>query len=470
MGLLGSQLRGITLITGAILVGSPFAFGQSADGTEATEKEFISILDVAPAVYYGLKRMPKFYGDPNMDPATVDGRLLDRQYLFGSLGGLRTQAAENGLVVDAGVTQVVQGSANGTSDGARYYGSADLWAVLDTGRAGLWSGGLIVSHLEGNWGKTVTGTGAVLPLNSDSIMPAEPSALALSELYAVQALPAGFSVLAGKVNFTGLADTNLFANNERSQFLYVGLNNNPILGAFVPYTSLGGAVIKQITEDLSVTGVVTSNNTNAVTPGFEDFGFDTMTYGVAATWTPKFGNLPGNYNALAGYTSKDPLRYDIDERYLFEVLTGQVPAATRTGNYALTLTASQYVWADESVKRSDGLPVGIGLFGRFGIAPEGRNVIDQFYSLGIGGFGGLFGRADDNWGIGWAGTHFSDDLRSDLSAVGVSIDRFEHAIEAYYNVAWTPAARTSLNVQYINSANPAADDAFVIGTRLQLDF
>jgi hypothetical protein len=72
-------------------------------------------------------------------------------------------------------------------------------------------------------------------------------------------------------------------------------------------------------------------------------------------------------------------------------------------------------------------PVGIGIFGRAGLAPTDRNVIDQFYRFGVGGYGMLIpGRGQDRWGIGWAGTHISDDLRRITRGLGKDLDALEH--------------------------------------------
>ena len=234
---------------------------QDPETAAAQDQEgMLALLDVAPMVYWGIKRMPKFYSDRNMDRSTVDGSVHDRQYLFGSLGGLRDRAAESGLVLDGGLTQVVLGAVSGDGDGATYAGSADIWAAFDTGRAGLWPGGYFAAHLEGNWGNTVGGTGAVLPLNTDATMPGLPNSIALSELYLVQGLPGGFSTIIGKLDFGGIADKTFFANDERSQFMYEGLVNNPILGAFLKYTSIGGALAKQFTDDLNVQVLALSNS------------------------------------------------------------------------------------------------------------------------------------------------------------------------------------------------------------------
>ncbi len=111
-------------------------------------------------------------------------------------------------------------------------------------------------------------------------------------------------------------------------------------------------------------------------------------------------------------------------------------------------------------------PPGIGVFGRAGWAPDDRNTIDQFYSFGIGGYGMLIpGRDDDQWGIGWAGSHISSDLRD----FPVGLRSWEHAGEIFYNFWLTPAAHLTLNGQVIRPANDSLDTAFTLGARLQQD-
>ena len=429
----------------------------------------ISILDVAPASYYGFKRMPKYYSDPNMDAKTVDGSLLERQYLLGSFGGVRTRMAENGLIVGGGVTQVYQNNISGDGDNSAYAGSADLWLALDTGRKGWWSGGLIVSHVEGNWGNSLDGTGALLPGNADATMPGTLSSFALSELYLVQALPNEFTAIIGKVDWAGTADTSLFANNERFQFLNEGLINNAVLGAFVPYTSMGGALAKQLTPELSASLVAFSSDSEATRSGFDTFGLDAFTYAFTMGWTPTFGKLPGNYNFIIGASSKDVAAYDVDSQYLIEEIGGLAPIEQKDGNYAFTISGSQYLWVDDVVNRRDGRPAGIGPFFRFGIGPDDRNLIDQFYSLGVGGTIGPFGRVNDSWGIGWAGTHISSEFRRDAGLLGINVNDMEQAFEAYYSFVLTPAITASAHIQYVDPANRSADSLTVVAARLQID-
>jgi carbohydrate-selective porin OprB len=465
---------------------SPTAATSAADEAETSDsedKKLISLLDAEPSIYNGIIRYPKYYGDPNM----VRGDLFERSHLLGDWGGARDDLAASGLIVDFGLTQVFQGVVSGDSDDdTSYVGSADLWLGLDTGRAGLWSGGLIFAHGEANWGDPLTGTGAILPLNGEAIAPGEPDSIALSEIYLTQALSEQVLLIAGKVDWAAWADTSFFANNERTQFLYEGLVNNAMLGPFVPYTSWGAFMVVQVAQEHAVGFLVAQNAGRATVTGFNDFSMDEMTFAAAYTFSPKFGDLPGLYEFVGAYTSKDSFGFAIDERYLFGTDLTDVVAllpTTAEDNYAFIFTGSQYLWVRDGAqrKRSDPVnyatarreninPVGFGLSARFGISPSDRNVIDQFYKFGIGGWGGILGRDDDNWGIGWAGSHISSDLREIAGRAGRDLDDFEHGVEAFYNFALTPAAHLSGHVQWINPIDSTKDDVVTLSARLQLDF
>jgi carbohydrate-selective porin OprB len=116
-------------------------------------------------------------------------------------------------------------------------------------------------------------------------------------------------------------------------------------------------------------------------------------------------------------------------------------------------------------------PVGIGIFARAGFAPKNRNFIDQFYSFGIGGYGMLIpGRDRDRWGVGWSGTHISNDVRSLARILRKKLDTLEHSFEAFYNFEVTPAAHLTMNVQVTDSTLESVDTSTAVSFRLQLDF
>jgi carbohydrate-selective porin OprB len=463
------------------------ALGQVTDAPAAKDA-MVSLAAAAPELYYSLRRYPEFYGDPNTVIGNVweIGSLWDRTQLLGNWGGLRDQATDHGVYLDVSITQFLQGNvAGGVNRGpARYNGTADYWLTLDSGKAGLWPGGALFVHAESSWqakkSDNVNGdTGSLVPANFDATMPSngESQAIALPELYFAQGLPGNLLLLVGKLNFAGIGDQSMFANNERTQFLYTGLVNNPILGSFVPYTPLGLALAWAPSKEHNVALLGVQGTGNGTTSGFDNFN-GAYSAGIQYTYAPTIaGRLPGNYRFIVAYSSKDLVNFNVDNRQLIGEIIGLVPVSKKTNNYGVMVSFDQYLWtrdageAPTDAPSRKGLPpVGVGLFFRAGWEPQDRNVIDQFYSFGIGGYGGLPGRDRDQWGLGWAGTHVSGDLRKDLSVLGRRANAFENGFEAFYNFAVTPATHVSLNLQVIKSASPSVDTAVVLGARFQFDF
>ena len=445
---------------------------ESASQTENSEG-MLSLAEKAPELIHAVRRYPKFYGDKN----TVHGGIFERSYLFGDMWGVRDTLVDHGINIDIGVTQVFQWNVSGGRDiGSRYNGSGDLWVNFDTGKMGLWPGGNIYLHAETYWGTSVQkGVGSLIPVNFDSMMPDadKKGSSALSEFYLLQGLPGNLLFAIGKLDLASLADTNAFANNERTQFLNTSLVNNPMLGVFAPYTAAAaGLVWAAPSKKHTLLAIVNNNAESAMTSGFNTLSMENTNFGTQYQFSPKIGGLPGNYRLIGSYTSKDATDYATSNRLLWEELVlGGLP--TKTDNYAIMINFDQYLYLkDEKTK------VGWGIFGRGGWSPKNRNAIDQFYSFGIGGKGLVIPRREsDSWGIAYAGSHFSSDFRGDLRTLGVSAEDFEHAFEAFYNIMVTPAIHLSLDAQYILDPFGAAigkagadNHAFVLGSRLQLDF
>lgn len=177
------------------------------------------------------------------------------------------------------------------------------------------------------------------------------------------------------------------------------------------------------------------------------------------------------------YGTKNSADFNVNSQDLIGEIIGKVPVQKKENNYCVMGNIGQYLWTrDANQKPADaplrkGLPpVGVGIFARAGWEPQDRNVIDQFYSFGVGGYGGIPGRDRDQWGLGWAGSHISGDLRNDLIVLGRQANKFENAFETFYNIAVTPATHLSLDCQVIKSAASRVDTAVVLGTRLQFDF
>jgi len=194
------ELRGkICVLALFVSIGGVFPNPLKADtGAEVAgshpTKPMLSLIDVAPQLYKTAKRSWTFYGDAN----TTQGSFSQRSHLLGNISGNRDTLIEHGVYLDVGVTQFLQGNLSGgerESPDPRYNGSTDLWLWLDTGKAGLWSGGAVFVHGEGQWDRNRginQDVGSTLPANQDATMPSpdpDASRWALSEWYLLQALP-----------------------------------------------------------------------------------------------------------------------------------------------------------------------------------------------------------------------------------------------------------------------------------------
>lgn len=456
--------------------------GRDATGsTDHSGNKRFSLIEAAPALYWTAKRDPKFYGDPN----TTHGSLRERSFLFGEPGGTRDRLNDNGVYFDASVTQFLQGNVSGgarTSSSPRYNGSADAWLWIDTAKAGLWDGGALFAHSEVNWATDMNAdVGSMLPANFDAVMPAAPATqVALSELYLIQSLSEKWVGAVGKIDMAAWADVNMFANNERTQYQYTGLVSNAIAGVFFPYTTLGAWLTWTPSKAHTLTAVYAQSEGSATVSGFDTLFNGNNSYAGQWIYRTKLGDKPGQYVLAAAYSSKTVQGFALNSRFQVRPISPSVDDVvrvptldTKSNNYAVIGNFSQFFWTKplppgSGRPRKELPPVGVGLFGRFGWAPEDRNVITQFYSLGVGGYGMLIpGRDYDQWGVGWAGSYISSDLR-DLP--GRAFRSWEHAVELFYSFAVTPAANLSLNAQVIEPAIAANDTAFTFGARLKVDF
>lgn len=408
------------------------------------------------------------------------GSLWERPKLTGDWGGLRDELAEMGITLDVGLTQIHQGNAHGgasTNNAFRYSGSTDYTLTLDTEKLGLWKGGTILLNAETKWGDGIQNkVGSLLPLNFDAFKPGfgEGCMMTLSEYILFQSLFDGKLIfIAGKLDGARAFDRNVFANDERTQFMNVALRNNPIIGFFAPYTTLGAGFVFNATDWLTTTVAVLDSDGSA-----KRTGFDTAFHGPANTTVVKeisahvkpFG-LDGNQRVGVLLTNKDmqhhqpvspfrqtgPLLYNLMGAKLFGKVAKLLPYETSSSNCGMYYSFDQYLYQE-----AEDPSQGVGLFGRFGWARQSVTPIAHFYSMGVGGKGVLPERDRDTFGVGY----FYSDLSNDLPYWFHS----EQGIEAYYNIQVTPWLHISPDLQVI--VNPGGtgekDVAVVYGMRFQI--
>jgi porin len=110
--------------------------------------------------------------------------------------------------------------------------------------------------------------------------------------------------------------------------------------------------------------------------------------------------------------------------------------------------------------------LGMGIFYRFSYTPEDRSAYNIYLSGGVGGHGVIPGRPHDRFGVGSYWLKESSDLdKQPGNLVGDEV-----GLEAFYNFAITPWLQLSADAQWISPGIRSSDDAWVLGTRLNIRF
>jgi porin len=178
----------------------------------------------------------------------------------------------------------------------------------------------------------------------------------------------------------------------------------------------------------------------------------------------KFNVEPCGYEGTQrvgyAYSNKDFDKLDPDHRIN---LPNGAGTSTKQDDYVFWYNFDQYIFTEQ-----DDPTQGIGLFGRYGYSTGEANVLDEFYSFGIGGKGLVEGRDEDTCGLGYYYAGVSDDYSkaSNLS--------HEQGIEIYYAAQVTKSIQITQTLQWIGDPGAGGvktnGDAVVLGLRLQMDF
>jgi porin len=386
-------------------------------------------------------------------PAGYGGSWTEWPKMTGDWGGARTALEDKGIKLDLGITQIVQENMHGgasTNGAIKYSGSGDLTLTLDLAKltGGAWAGGTIVLNAEPKWGNGVNrDVGSLLPVNMDAIKPGTQQScmMTLSEFFIQQVLFEGkLILLAGMLDGSRAFDKNEFADDERTKFMNVGLRNYPVLGSFLPYTTMGGGIIVNPLDWLSIRTAVTDSDGRAGHTGFDTaFHGDTNTT-LLHEWdfTVKPFGQTGHQRVGFVWSSEN---------------TPQIgnPAETNKDNVAVYYNFDQYLCT-----KAEDPTQGFGVFGRFGWAQRFANAIEYFYSLGVGGKGLIPTRAKDTYGVGWYFTNLSNQIPLTQ----------ESGIEMYYNIEIFPWLHVSPDFQIIcDPGGGGRDTALVGGIRCQMD-
>src|SRR5215468_1399763 len=204
-----------------------------------------SLTNLAPVL------LPYFNNGPVFGlPGTVTGNFWERTQFSGDWGGVRTDLARRGLFFDLYSVSAYQDvPSGGLKTGGAFVQNTQLSINVDTGRAGLWSGGLLHLTLNSRDGSSspretltagssvpqYTGLAFPGPFFVHNVLP--------TEYFLVQSLAPKFSVLLGKIEVLTICDQTLFGNSYKFDFANLNLNKNPMALNFYNTTSLSAVGI-----------------------------------------------------------------------------------------------------------------------------------------------------------------------------------------------------------------------------------
>ncbi|HSF33471.1 MAG TPA: carbohydrate porin [Candidatus Tectomicrobia bacterium] len=414
---------------------------------------------------------------PQLD--NYSGDVWSRPGLTGDWGSLRNTLAKRGINLDVDLVHSLQGlNAGGSlrnqdSVQYRYGGHAEYLLNVDTGKLGLWPGGFLKIKGESQFGSYLQGkhTGALLAPDAAALYPLPfDEETTLTSVVFTQFLAKSFGIYLGKLDtFSG--DANAFAHEWKTQFMNVGFGPNPVTFNTIPYSTLGAGFLLLPTESVVFNFSALSPGGTANSAGFDELFEDGVALGAELRVEVKPFGLPGHQLIGGTWNSQTYTSLAQDLRTAIPVgslLSGEIPLSSalsevqireQSGSWAVYYNFDQFVYTTTA----DGSQ-GIGIFGRVGFGDRNTNVIEQFYSFGIGGQGMLPGRDRDRFGIGVYYANFSHDLP------GLVLSGDEIGLEIFYNIAATNWLYVTPDIQVIEPAGQRASTAFLTGLRVQMRF
>lgn len=459
--------RAVCMAAGAMLSASPMSLGQSAGGEQASPTP--ATASAGTEASSGILPIPDYTGD-----------LWTRRALLGDFNGGRTSLANKGIQFGLDWNQSVQSVIDGGRDeDTEYGGTLDYNLTLDLMRMGVMPGAVIKLRGESRYGESVNAdAGPIIPANTDFMMPLtseleDEVPFALTTLTYLQFFSESFGVFAGKFD-TLDGDPNEFASGRGlTQFQNMNFMMSPGLLVTVPYSTLGGGLLWKPAPRITLTTAILTTADSSTTTGFDKIG-DGWTLTAEAQFQYELGRQPGGLNIGGSYAWAQDFQ-SIGRRFVFQPGEGITAVDDQDDSWALYASAWQYLFSDEpaaaapaGLNLTDGAPDrrGFGVFGRVGFADEDTNPSDWTASGGIGGRGLFPGREHDLYGAGY----FYDSLQTRRLLSVLGVEDHSHGFEAFYNIAITPAAGLTFDVQVLNAATDNLDTAVVLGARLLLRF
>ncbi len=398
------------------------------------------------------------------DRIDYGGNLWDRPALTGNWGDLRQKLMDRGVKISSGLTQTMQGnSSGGTERKLMYTGLLDYGIEFDTEKMGLWPGGYLKIRGKTQYGHSDNSiAGSLSPVNAANVLPfLDQAQTALTEFYAMQFLTKWFGVMAGRIE---PRDANIFAHDEREQFMNMAFVINPMFATTVPpCVNMVGNILAPA-KWFNLKTMLLDSEGNAVKVGINTlFERGTSLVQVGEFAVKPFG-LEGHQRLGWTWSNKKrfQMRQDIRQILIDKLVLNTDPQLKQSQrDWLIFYDFDQYLYRIKGAKDR-----GFGVFGRFGYTNSLVSPFRSFYEVGFSAKGIIPCRARDGAGVGY----YFLEISHKIPEVIRKRTHAEQGVEIYYNAALTPWLRVTPDLQIEYSARRKVDTAVVMGLRTQMDF
>jgi porin len=221
-------------------------------------------------------------------------------------------------------------------------------------------------------------------------------------------------------------------------------------------------------ERWTINSFLLTTQDSSTTSGFDNLD-DGWTWSTEVYHQHDLGGLPGGLMGAFTY-SFDGDFTNLNGKYVPG--SGGLVPITQDDNWAFNFNGWQYLHMEEPgagpVDVTNGIAdhQGFGVFARTAFADTDTNPVKFFISGGLGGRGVLPGRDDDTFGLSYFYTSLEESRLTQL------LDAQDHSqgFEAYYNIALSPAASLTADLQVLDSPFTLLDTAVLSSFRLSLRF
>jgi porin len=363
-------------------------------------------------------------------------------------------------------------ASGGTEAGSEYNGTAQATLEFDFGKLAGWE--FWSAEVKAEWrfgGPLLGGTGTINPVNTAAMVPgAEGSLFSVTAANVTRLFPVNLkegklvALSVGRYNLLDLLDEDFFAGGGTERFYNIAQIGPLTVLRQVPLITNAINLIYIRGGEPFITFSLIDPNDHSLDPGLSDLFADGVTFSSGVSFSAKHFGKTAKHSFGAAITTKEYTPFDAIRQV---VIPGPplFPIEPQGGSWSVNYVFRQYL-----VER--GARDGWGLFSQVSFADRATSPITVFFDIGLGGNGLTEARPRDEFGVAYAYTDLSEDLKDNLNLItlGGRPVRSEHQFEFFYDLHIFPWLQLTGDLQIIRPTLTSADTAVVPGARLRIVF